>query len=113
MNPRYETMKSHETAIVRLHTRRSPAIRIHGGGCPYHPMHLWHEASLPAACILFEHGKRFGWKRLPYSVCSAVAEGEHYWQLFAVTHGVGELGFVKEAILRAEQSRAAGGRLDD
>ena len=53
--------------------------------------------------FMLTQGPKRGWKRLPYSACSAVAEGEQYWQVFAVTHTVGDLQLVKEALLQAGQ----------
>ncbi len=53
--------------------------------------------------FMLTQGPKRGWKRLPYSACSAVAEGEQYWQVFAGTHTVGDLRLVKEALLQAGQ----------
>ncbi len=53
--------------------------------------------------FMLTQGPKCGWKRLPYSACSAVAEGEQYWKVFAVTHAVGDLRLVKEALLQAGQ----------
>ncbi len=57
--------------------------------------------------FLLEQGEKLGWKQLPYNVCSAVAEGEPYWRLFAVMHEVSVLRQVKAAILQAEQETMA------
>ncbi len=53
--------------------------------------------------FMLAQGPKRGWKQLPYSACSAVAEGGQYWQVFAVTHTVGDLRLLKEALLQAGQ----------
>ncbi len=57
--------------------------------------------------FMSEQGEKLGWTRLPYSACSAVAEGERYWQLFAVMHDKGVLRQVRTAILQTEQETMA------
>ena len=61
---------------------------------------MWDLRSLREERFPARHGEKLRWKRLAYSVCSAVAAGELYWQLFGVTLEVGVLRQVKEEIFR-------------
>ncbi len=93
-------MKSDHTTTVYLYTRH--AHRKHPRSVlPTGPSALVALFASATSAFMLTHGPKRGWKRLPYSACSAVAEGEQYWQVLVVTHTVSDLRLVKEALLQA------------